>query len=188
MFNRSVNKLIAVGNLGQDPEVRQMPNGNAVCNFSIAATESWKNKQSGEYESEVEWMNCVVFGKFAEMCGKFLKKGAKVYIEGKLKTEKWNDKTSGQERSATKIIVSELQLMDASTGQGGGQAPQQSQGGYQQQAPQQTQQAPASWGNAPAQQAPAPQQQQPAQMAPAYQPAPQQQQQQPHGGQQAPGK
>ena len=202
MFNRSVNKLVAVGNLGQDPEVKFMPNGNAVCNFSIATTESYKNKQTGEYESTTEWMNCVVFGKFAEMCGKFLKKGAKVYIEGKLKTEKWNDKTSGQERSATKIIVSELQLMDASTGGQGGQAPQQAQGGFQQQAPNQApapQQQQQSWGNAPQQQQAAPQQQQ----APAYQQAPQQQQQQPahnqqqsnpqhqqqqHGGQQAPGK
>ena len=203
MFNRSVNKLVAVGNLGQDVEMKYMPNGNAVCNFSIATTESWKNKQTGEYEKSTEWMNCVVFGKFGEMCGQYLKKGAKVYIEGKLKTEKWNDKTSGQERSATKIIVSELQLMDASTGQGGQQAPQQQQGGFQQQAPAQQQQAPQqnnqSWGNAPQQQQAAPQQQQAPQMAPAYNPAQQQsalnqqqpnpqQQQQSGGQQQAPGK
>jgi single-strand DNA-binding protein len=205
MFNRSVNKIILVGNLGKDPEMRYMPNGNAVCNFSIATTESWKSKQTGEYENETEWHNLTVFGKFGEMCGKFLKKGAKVYIEGKLKTDKFQDKTTGQDRYSTKIIVSELQLMDASTGgQGGQQAPQQSQGGFQQQTPSQApapQQQQQSWGNKP-QQAQAPQQQ--AQQAPAYQPAPQQQQQQqqqpahnqqqpnpqnqPHGGQQAPGK
>ena len=174
MFNRSMNKVILVGNLGKDPEMRYMPNGNAVANFSIATTESWKNKQTGEYENQTEWHNLTVFGKFGEMCGQYLKKGAKVYVEGKIKTEKWQDKTSGQDRFSTKIIVSELQMMDARTeGQGGGQYQggqnQQYQGG-QQQAPQQAQQ---SWGNAP-QQAPAPQQQAAPQMAPAYQPAPQQ--------------
>jgi single-strand DNA-binding protein len=147
MFNRSVNKLILVGNVGKDPEMRYMPNGNAVCNFSIATTESWKNKQTGEYENATEWHNCAVFGKFGEVVGKHLKKGAKVYVEGKLKTEKWNDKTSGQERSAVKVTVSELQLLDSKDGGNG-----QSQGG---------------------QQAPAPQQQPAPQMAPAYQPAPQ---------------
>ena len=174
MFNRSINKVILVGNLGKDPEMRYMPNGNAVANFSIATTESWKNKQTGEYENQTEWHNLTVFGKFGEMCGQYLKKGAKVYVEGKIKTEKWQDKTSGQDRFSTKIIVSELQMMDARTeGQGGGQYQggqnQQYQGG-QQQAPLQAQQ---SWGNAP-QQAPAPQQQAAPQMAPAYQPAPQQ--------------
>jgi len=169
-----MNKVILVGNLGKDPEMRYMPNGNAVANFSIATTESWKNKQTGEYENQTEWHNLTVFGKFGEMCGQYLKKGAKVYVEGKIKTEKWQDKTSGQDRFSTKIIVSELQMMDARTeGQGGGQYQggqnQQYQGG-QQQAPQQAQQ---SWGNAP-QQAPAPQQQAAPQMAPAYQPAPQQ--------------
>ena len=176
MFNRSMNKVILVGNLGKDPEMRYMPNGNAVANFSIATTESWKNKQTGEYENQTEWHNLTVFGKFGEMCGQYLKKGAKVYVEGKIKTEKWQDKTSGQDRYSTKIIVSELQMMDARTeGQGGGQYQggqnQQQFQGAQQQAPQQAQQ---SWGNAP-QQAPAPQQQAAPQMAPAYQPAPQQQ-------------
>ncbi|GLS92453.1 hypothetical protein GCM10007916_35250 [Psychromonas marina] len=172
MFNRSVNKVVLVGNLGKDPEMRYMPNGNAVANFSIATTESWKNKQTGEYENQTEWHNLTVFGKFGEMCGQYLKKGAKVYVEGKIKTEKWQDKTSGQDRFSTKIIVSELQMMDSNnSGQGGqqfqGNQNQQFQGG-QQQAPQQAQQ---SWGNAPQQ---APQQQAAPQMAPAYQPAPQQ--------------
>ena len=191
MFNRSMNKVILVGNLGKDPEMRYMPNGNAVANFSIATTESWKNKQTGEYENQTEWHNLTVFGKFGEMCGQYLKKGAKVYVEGKIKTEKWQDKTSGQDRFSTKIIVSELQMMDARTeGQGSGQyqgGQNQQFQGSQQQAPQQAQQ---SWGNAP-QQAPAPQQQAAPQMAPAYQPAPQQhapapQQQQPAPQQRAP--
>ncbi|MCK5818973.1 MAG: single-stranded DNA-binding protein [Psychromonas sp.] len=113
MFNRSVNKVVLVGNLGRDPEMRYMPNGNAVANFSLATTESWKNKQTGEYENQTEWHNLTVFGKFAEMCGQYLKKGAKVYVEGKIRTEKWQDKTSGQDRYSTKIIVSELQMLDS---------------------------------------------------------------------------
>jgi len=174
MFNRSINKVILVGNLGKDPEMRYMPNGNAVANFSIATTESWKNKQTGEYENQTEWHNLTVYGKFGEMCGQYLKKGAKVYVEGKLKTRKWQDKTTGQDKYATDVIVSELQMMDSNNaGQGGqqfqGNQNQQFQGGQQQQAPQQAQQ---SWGNAPQQQAP--QQQAAPQMAPAYQQAPQQ--------------
>lgn len=181
MFNRSVNKVVLVGNLGKDPEVRYMPNGNAVCGFSIATTESWKNKQTGEYENQTEWHNLAVFGKFGEMCGQYLKKGAKVYVEGKIKTEKWQDKTSGQDRYATKIIVSELQMMDASNnGQGGQQQYQnnqnnqrqapQPQNGYKQpasqnQAPQQ--QGKQSWGNAP-QQNNAPNQNAPRQQGPQY--------------------
>lgn len=113
MFNRSVNKVVLVGNLGRDPEMRYMPNGNAVANFSLATTESWKNKQTGEYENQTEWHNLTVFGKFAEMCGQYLKKGAKVYVEGKIRTEKWQDKTSGQDRYSTKIIVSDLQMLDS---------------------------------------------------------------------------
>ena len=169
MFNRSVNKVVLVGNVGKDPEMRYLPNGDAVCNFSIATTESWKNKQTGEYESTTEWHNCTVFRKFGEMMGQHLKKGAKVYIEGKLKTRKWQDKTTGQDKYATDVIVSEAQLMDSKNDSQGGQqqqAPQQSpqqynnapqqqapqmapQQGFHQQAPQQ--QAPQSWGNAPQQ-------------------------------------
>lgn len=174
MFNRSVNKVVLVGNLGKDPEMRYMPNGNAVANFSIATTESWKNKQTGEYENQTEWHNLTVFGKFGEMCGQYLKKGAKVYVEGKIKTEKWQDKTSGQDRFSTKIIVSELQMMDARNDiQGGQQFQGQAslpQGGQQYQNPPQAQSSQQSWGNAPQQPA-APQQQAP-KMAPAYQPAP----------------
>tara|TARA_R110000782_G_scaffold233962_1_gene320151 strand:+ start:622 stop:996 length:375 start_codon:yes stop_codon:yes gene_type:complete len=124
MFNRSVNKTILAGNLGKDPEIKFLPNGNAVCNFSIATTESWKNKQTGEYENETEWHNLTVYGKLGELCGQYLKKGAKVYVEGKLKTRKWQDKTTGQDKYATGIIVSELQIMDSKNDNGnGGQAP-----------------------------------------------------------------
>lgn len=150
MFNRSMNKVILVGNLGKDPEIRYMPNGNAVANFSLATTESWKNKQTGEYENQTEWHNLTVFGKFGEMCAQYLKKGAKVYIEGKIKTEKWQDKTSGQDRFSTKIIVSELQMMDSQQQK----APQQAQA-PQQKAPQQAQSAQQKAPQAQAPQAPA---------------------------------
>ena len=147
MFNRSVNKVVLVGNLGKDPEIRFMPNGNAVANFSLATTESWKNKQTGEYENQTEWHNLTVFGKFGEMCGQYLKKGAKIYVEGKIKTEKWQDKTSGQDRFSTKIIVSEIQMMDGrNDSQGGGQF----QGGQQASGQQfQGNQQNQTFGNAP---------------------------------------
>ncbi|MDA7746781.1 single-stranded DNA-binding protein [Psychromonas sp.] len=152
MFNRSVNKVVLVGNLGKDPEMRYTQNGGAVANFSIATTESWKNKQTGEYENKSEWHNIVVFGKFGEMVGQYLKKGAKVYVEGKLQTNKWQGQ-DGQDRYKTEIIANDIQMLDA---RAQGQA---SQAEYQ--APQQ------SWGNAPQQ---PPTAQAAPQMAPAYQP------------------
>lgn len=173
MFNRSVNKVVLVGNLGKDPEMRYTQNGGAVANFSIATTESWKNKQTGEYENKSEWHNIVVFGKFGEMVGQYLKKGAKVYVEGKLQTNKWQGQ-DGQDRYKTEIIANDIQMLDARTaGQGQNQSAPQA-NSYQNQAAPATQ----SWGNAP-QQPPA--QQAAPQMAPAYQPqqAPQPTQQQP---------
>ena len=165
MFNRSINKVILVGNLGKDPEMRYMPNGNAVANLTLATTESWKDKQSGERKEHTEWHNLTVFGRLGEMCGEYLKKGAKIYVEGRLKTDKWQDQ-SGQARYTTKITVSEIQMMD-SRNQQGGQA-------FQSNAPQQNAQpAQQSWGNAPQQ--PPMQPQAAPQMAPAYQ-APAQQQ------------
>lgn len=148
MFNRSVNKAVLVGNAGKDPEMRYTQNGGAVANFSIATTESWKNKQTGEYENKSEWHNIVVFGKFAELVGQYIKKGNKVYIEGKLQTSTWDD-ASGVKKYKTEIIASEVQLLDKQESQGQQQsAPQQPQQQYQapqQQAPQyqQPQQAPA---------------------------------------------
>jgi len=173
MFNRSVNKVVLVGNLGKDPEMRYTQNGGAVANFSIATTESWKNKQTGEYENKSEWHNIVVFGKFGEMVGQYLKKGAKVYVEGKLQTNKWQGQ-DGQDRYKTEIIANDIQMLDARNqgpGQGSGQPAYQeggqSAGGYQGNPSAQSRPPQQSWGDQPQQ---PPSQQRAPQMAPAYQP------------------
>lgn len=160
MFNRSVNKVVLVGNLGKDPEMRYMPNGNAVANLTLATTESWKDKQSGERKEKTEWHRLTVFNRLGEMCGEYLKKGAKIYVEGKLQTRKWQGQ-DGQDKYTTEVVVSEIQMMDArNPAQAGGQP-------FQANAPQANAQAPQqSWGNAPQQ---APSQQPAPQMAPAYQ-------------------
>ena len=101
-MSRGINKVIAVGNLGQDPETKFLPSGQAVCNFSIAVSESWKDKQSGEIKERTEWMNIEVWGKQAEACQKYLQKGSQCYVEGQLRTEKWQDK-EGKDRWTTKI-------------------------------------------------------------------------------------
>ena len=106
----SVNKAILVGNLGKDPEIRYMPNGDAVCSFSIATSEQWTDKNSGEKREQTEWHNIVTFRKLAEICGKYLAKGSSVYIEGKIKTEKWQDK-EGNDRYTTKIIADEMRML-----------------------------------------------------------------------------
>ena len=105
-----VNKVIIVGNLGKDPEVRYMPSGGAVTSFSVATTEKWKDKQSGEMVEKTEWHNIVIFGKLAEIAGEYLKRGSHVYIEGKLNTEKWTDK-QGNDRYTTKIVAKEMQML-----------------------------------------------------------------------------
>ena len=107
MANRGINKVILVGNLGQDPEVRYMPNGNAVANFSIATSESWKDKQTGENRDRTEWHRVVVFGKLAEIAGEYIKKGTQVYLEGKLQTRKWQDQ-SGQDRYTTEVVINPI--------------------------------------------------------------------------------
>jgi single-strand DNA-binding protein len=142
---RGINKVILVGNLGQDPEVKIMPSGGAVCNISIATSESWKDKATGEPVERTEWHRVVFFNRLAEVTGEYLKKGSKIYIEGKLQTRKWQDKTSGEDRYTTEIVGNEMQMLD-SRGQGDAQAspqraPQQS--APQQSAPQQTPAAPA---------------------------------------------
>lgn len=111
MFNRSLNKTQLIGNLGKDPEMRYMPNGNAVANLTLATTESWKDKLSGMTKEKTEWHRLVVYGRLAEMCGEFIKKGNKIYAEGKLQTRKWTDQ-GGQDRYTTEIIVSKIELMD----------------------------------------------------------------------------
>lgn len=175
---RGINKVILVGNLGGDPEVRYMPSGGAVTNITIATSESWKDKQTGQQNERTEWHRVVFFNRLAEIAGEYLRKGSKVYVEGSLRTRKWQDQ-SGQDRYTTEIVGAEMQMLDSrgeggAGGFGGGQQAGYGgqQGGYQQQAPQ----APAPQYQQPAQQAApamAPQQapqQQPAQQAP--QPAP----------------
>ena len=104
MANKGINKVILVGNLGQDPEVRYLPNGSAVANFSIATSESWKDKQTNEMRDRTEWHRIVVFGKLAEIAGEYVKKGSQVYIEGQLQTRKWQDQT-GNDRYITEVVV-----------------------------------------------------------------------------------
>ncbi len=104
MASRGVNKVILVGNLGQDPEVRYMPNGGAVANITLATSESWRDKQTGENKEITEWHRVVLFGKLAEVAGEYLKKGSQVYIEGQLRTRKWQDQ-GGQERYTTEVVV-----------------------------------------------------------------------------------
>lgn len=104
MASRGVNKVILIGNLGQDPEIRYMPNGGAVANLTLATSESWRDKSSGEMREKTEWHRVVIFGKLAEVAGEYLKKGSQVYIEGSLQTRKWTDQ-SGQDRYTTEVVV-----------------------------------------------------------------------------------
>ena len=156
MASNGVNKVIILGNLGQDPEVRFMPNGNAVANITVATSESWKDKQTGQQKEKTEWHRIVLYGRLAEVAGEYLRKGSKVYIEGQLQTRKWQNQ-QGQDQYTTEVVVQGysgvMQMVGSRQGgqgnQGGFQqqtsaqhqggfhqsAPQQSQGGFQQQAP-----------------------------------------------------
>lgn len=107
----SVNKVILVGNLGRDPEVRYTPEGAAVCNMSIATTSSWKDKASGERREDTEWHRVVLYNRLGEIAGEYLKKGRSVYIEGRLKTRKWQDKDTGADRYSTEIIADQMQML-----------------------------------------------------------------------------
>lgn len=124
---RGVNKVILVGNCGKDPETRYTPSGAAVTNISIATTESWKDKSSGERQDKTEWHNVVFFGRLAEIAGEYLKKGSQVYIEGALTTEKWTDK-SGNDRYTTKIKANDMQMLGGREGGGFGGGSNQPQG------------------------------------------------------------
>ena len=117
----SVNKVIIVGNLGRDPETRFLPDGKAVCNFSVATTDTWKDKATGDKKEATEWHRVSTFGRLAEICGEYLKKGSQVYVEGKLRTRKWQDK-DGQDRYTTEIIADAMQMLGARSGMGGGEA------------------------------------------------------------------
>lgn len=162
MASRGVNKVIIMGNLGQDPEVKYTANGSAVANITVATSETWRDKASGEQREKTEWHRVVLFGKTAEIAGEYLRKGSQVYLEGQLQTRKWQDQ-SGQDRYTTEVVVQwpagQMQLLGGRP-QGGAPAmggqPQQQQGGWGQ--PQQPAQ---QQYNAPQQQKQAPQQSQP---------------------------
>ena len=115
----SVNKVIIVGNLGRDPEVRYFPEGGAICNVSVATTRNWKNKDSGEKQEETEWHRVVFRDRLAEIAGEYLKKGRSVYVEGRLKTRKWQDK-EGKDNYTTEIIAEQMQMLGSREGMGGG--------------------------------------------------------------------
>jgi single-strand DNA-binding protein len=151
---RGINKVIIVGNIGGDPETRYMPNGNAVTNVTIATSESWKDKQTGQNQERTEWHKVIFFNRLGEIAGEYLRKGSKVYVEGSLRTRKWQGQ-DGTDRYTTEIVASEMQMLDTRNNQQGNGANQNQQNGYQQQpntnqyqqnsAPQQSRQ-----GNAPA--------------------------------------
>ena len=124
---RGINKVIIVGNVGGDPETRYMPSGSAVTNLTVATNESWKDKQTGEQKERTEWHRVAMFNRLAEIAAEYLRKGSQVYIEGKLRTRKWQDK-SGQDRYTTEIIADEMQMLG---GRGGGNFGSGSQGGDQ---------------------------------------------------------
>ena len=147
---KGINKVILIGNLGRDPEVRYMPSGGAVANLALATTDTWRDKQSGEQQERTEWHNLVFYNRLAEIAGEYLKKGSKVYVEGRLQTRKWQDKNTGQDRYMTEIVVNDMQMLDSRGGggdfgdnagggyrRGGGQASNQSSN----QPPQQQQQS-----------------------------------------------
>lgn len=179
MATRGVNKVILVGNLGQDPETKYMPSGGAVTNISIATSETWKDKQTGQPQERTEWHRVVFFNRLAEIAGEYLRKGSQVYVEGALRTRKWQDQ-AGVDKYTTEIVASEMQMLGSrgeGVGAGGGynhQAAAQSNYGA---APQQAPQPQGGYQQAPAQR-PAPQAPQPAynpaphQQAPARQPGP----------------
>ena len=122
MAQRGVNKVILVGNCGQDPEMKYLPTGTAVTNISLATSETWKDKQSGQQQERTEWHRVVFFNRLAEIVGEYVKKGSKVYVEGRLQTRKWQGQ-DGQDRYTTEIVASEMQMLDSRGGdasQGGG--------------------------------------------------------------------
>ena len=137
MASRGINKVIIVGNLGQDPDVKYMPNGDAVVNVTIATSETWKDKQTGEQKEKTEWHRVVFFRRLGEIAGEYLRKGSKVYIEGKLQTRKWQH-SDGSDRYTTEIVANDMQMLDSrgGSGDGGNYQPNMGQGRSQQSAPQ----------------------------------------------------
>ena len=125
---RGVNKVILIGNLGQDPEVRFTPNGNAVANVTLATSASWRDKQTGEFQERTEWHRIAFFNRLAEIVGEYLRKGSKVYVEGSLRTRKWQDK-NGVDRYTTEIIANEMHMLDSRAANGGNHSNQQNEAG-----------------------------------------------------------
>ena len=161
MARKGINKVIVLGNLGQDPETRYMPNGNAVTTISMATSETWQDKQSGQNQERTEWHRVVFYNRLAEIVGEYLRKGSKVYVEGSLRTNKWQDQ-SGNDRYSTDIIASEMQMLDSRADNNGGYSQQQqnNMSGRNQSAPQQQQyQQPQQQYQQPEQQQRRPQQQ-----------------------------
>ena len=115
----SVNKVILVGNLGRDPEMRSFPNGDQVANVTLATTDKWKDKQSGEPREHTEWHRLVFNGRLAEIAGQYLRKGSQIYVEGSIRTRKWQDQASGQDRYSTEIRVDQMQMLGSRQGMGG---------------------------------------------------------------------
>jgi single-strand DNA-binding protein len=118
-MSRGINKVILIGHLGADPETRAMPSGMTVANLRLATSENWKDKQSGEQQERTEWHNVAMFGRLAEIAGEYLRKGSQVYIEGRLRTRKWQDK-SGADRYTTEIVANDMQMIGGRGGAGGG--------------------------------------------------------------------
>ncbi|OHV11514.1 single-stranded DNA-binding protein [Kushneria phosphatilytica] len=115
---RGVNKVILIGNLGQDPEVRYLPSGNPVCNLRLATTDSWTDRQSGQRQERTEWHSVVMFNKLAEIAQQYVKKGSRIYVEGRLQTRKWQGQ-DGQDRYTTEIVANDMQMLDTRGGEGG---------------------------------------------------------------------
>ncbi len=127
---RGINKVILIGNLGQDPETRAMPSGGTVTNFTLATNESWKDKQTGEQKDRTEWHKVAMFNRLAEIAAEYLRKGSQVYIEGKLRTRKWQDR-DGNDRYTTEVIADEMQMLGGRGGSGGGSSSYSGGGGSQ---------------------------------------------------------
>lgn len=136
MASRGINKVILIGNLGGDPELKNLPSGNAVVNFSVATSESWKDKQTGAHVEKTEWHRIVMYNRLAEVAGEYLKKGSKVYLEGRLQTRKWQSE-DGMEHYTTEIVANQMQMLDSRPGADQDATHAQPQSAPQQSAPQQ---------------------------------------------------
>jgi single-strand DNA-binding protein len=145
----AINKVILIGNLGKDPEVRYTPNGNAICNVSVATTRTWKDKTSGDKQEETEWHRVVFYDRLAEIAGEYLKKGRSVYVEGRLKTRKWQNK-EGQDVYTTEVIATEMQMLGGRDGGGGDEGGGGAGGGYNREPQQARSAAPAPASRPPA--------------------------------------